>query len=495
MAKGKSNSAKELNTAPELEVVEGDATDSAATVVEPEEITALLDEMAKQNEDTLAISNEASEEADSAKLDATIGDSPKVSGTAATESPAGKVVTKNDVNGSAEQIAKPTETEVKVPQSGPSFTMDQILQAASSSTGLSVDEIKSLEGEELANAFPTEPEPEVEENVNPEQSKVDEVPAIVAEEVVQSLPEEWPTSADVVAMTEGMEIRPTVEVAIESAAEEWPRAADLAAMTNGMELESPAEEISVEEIAKPKVAKTKKVKSEASGLKIPEWAMVAAGVLVSIAGGYFLTSKQSNSLESKITTKVSRIDTSLAELTELVEGTNTRLANLDRALSTAEPEPKKKLVEYSSPKSHEPPKAHEPNTSGFALQHAPETHATSPKVLKNEVLRHGEAKRPATRGNNYNSAAQIEGFQSGKIIIAGKSHSTKQSGKSHVPASSHPSVKKSPNRKKRQVAHTKANVARRNSIKVFLNGKAVTLGGGQVGTTSSSAHGSLPKGH
>jgi hypothetical protein len=458
MAKGNSNSAEELNIAPDLEVLQGEAEASVSTVVSQDEITALLAEMSHQNEDAAAplestdnapdVNDDELSPEEAAIVEESLKNAPDMA-------PEIEVVPE-------EPIEDLIAVAPRAVEGGPSFTMDQVLQAASSSTSFSVDEIKNFETEELS-----EDDAEISELEPEEISEVTEIEAS-AEQVAEPMVE---GSEEQLASPLSDSIKPKTRISL---------------IKNSVRTAA---------------------NSSPSRPRIPEWVMVAAGVFVSIICGYFLTNMQSHTLERKISGKVSKLDNSLSELTELVEGTNTRLANMDRALFKSEPYPPRVVKENPAPNAHEPAfnESHEKSSGRSETSQNPKDvdhdpvrnesdHSASKEPTEHKEKPQVEPTEPADKGDNFNREALTEGFQSGKILIAGKQHASdnhvgvryakgKHAGKRHISHANTTSVR------------SKAGKIKGNSIRVFLNGKVVSLGTGTTTAKDSRSHSTSAKGH
>lgn len=256
------------SSAPQLEVVEGDAT------VTNEEIQALLETMAEQNavEDVSAINESEptiSVDESGSNLDAT-GEFDQVE------------PTNVQVNPEPEAEAEPELVTKKV-------TMDDVLKAASAATSLSIDEIKNLEAPVMEASS---------ESLDAEVASLDDVPFDAP--ILESIPQVSPETAGTVAST--------------------PNHAEVAAepTSNGSEKKPKS-------IGKPKIGVSNL--KQALPKAFPYIASLAAAGLV-----YGLTMSAITRVSAAATSRDKKITETLEGVETLVVGQGERLAKIDKYL-------------------------------------------------------------------------------------------------------------------------------------------------------------------
>lgn len=359
------SAAKTEDTTPDLEIVEGEG----ASVVETGEIEALLDEMAKQNEEA------ASEEA--ASIEGSSEDEPEqvASLTEAEES-----VT--DVE-PQQVLVDPAPQEL---EAGPSFTMEDVLRAASESTSFSVDEIQNFErNEELADEA-------------------------LSERASDSGDVDVDANADL--STQSSEIE---SIAVES---------------------HPAKPAVNESAVSAKRTAASDERGIVERLTSNSWLPSVGIAVVGILAALFFVNSKVSGLESKLASRQDSIEKSVLETTESLKSLDERFASIDRSIQrehggkgtgvateqrAAKPGEHKEAtvhgntaVKGPSSGSGDPHKG-EPKEDGVSkAEHSKATHEAGGKHEG-----HDQPVSPkGPNGDHYDAGALVEGFKSTKLLIA-----------------------------------------------------------------------------
>lgn len=445
------NAAKKLEPGPDLEVVQGEVE-----VVAADEITSMLDEMARKNAEELAAAPEpapaaetATAPADPAPIAASEMAAPQTE-EAVPEAPAEPEAILETPAVSAEgepstivDAAEPTAVSAAAPaptpapepaaaeepkvETGPAFTMEDVLKAASEASSFSVDEIRNFEMEEE--------EPENSGAAIPEGVEAAEMPS-------DEVPEER------LAM---------MREAPEPAAEPTPR------RHRRVEGEDSEEETTE--------ARKRIVLQKLAFLSIlPAKTLIAAGVGAALFAGFALwTQSRISKLESGMGSKAARLEKSAAELAQAVDAVQARLADFDRALPA-------KPTRGAADESHPPKSSGEKGGHGVAAPKLPPAKGSPGGHGKSASHSPGSAQHPASSGHaaakpkpkakpkpfvrdHYDANAQVEGFRSAKLLIARGGAKAK-----------------APTRRVNPVRRTaaRAKPAARSRIAVYLDGRRIS---------------------
>lgn len=385
MSKGNSNAAEELTASPELKLVEGESAE-----VQPEEITALLDEMARQNAEQVAAEDDAAT--------AQTGDAPaEVSQAAAPETMVEDQSASSEpakvAEGALAEEVQPSVSDTVEDQTtpdlasgesqadeassdsavGPSFTMEDVMRAASESTSFTVDEIAQFESQPAEEPESPNELVAAEETVAAEHPKASAGEYFAAFEQEESRTEARRTpQAEVVEPRAQAKLKPAVRV---------PKLRDWKA-----------------------------------------WAPWIAGPAAAAVVFLFVAGRLSG-VEGKMSTRDKELRATLAEVSDSIESLNARFGSFDRAQtdkshSAGKSEPKDSGSHEFEPRDMKSGQAENSSSHGGGSSGEHKTsHSEHKAPIGEDDLKQSTRKPIPTAKpehfakDHFDSGAQVEGFK------------------------------------------------------------------------------------